>query len=145
MKILVQCLLAMILASLWGCSYKTGILNPGSFPEITNDDYATLYMYRESKLYGVALADPIQVNGVQLFRIGSGDCVTLKMPTGPSEVIFVPQWKKLNLVFEKGKKYYFYLRIDSGPSGADFRLLTEEEWNEKQKACDWVELKKEKE
>jgi hypothetical protein len=47
-------------------------------------------------------------------------------------------------VSEKGKKYYFYLRVEAGQAGADFRQLTEEEWNEKQKACNWVELKKEK-
>jgi len=104
----------------------------------------SLKCYRESRLYGSAIADPIQVNGVQLFRLGNGDCVAFKLPTGQPEVIFVPQWKRLKFVSEKGKKYYFYLRVDAGQSGADFRQLTEDEWNEKQKACNWVELKKEK-
>jgi len=140
----ILCLLAMGLVGFWGCSSRTKTLNTADFPGITGDDYSTGYMFREYRLYGAAIADPIQVNGVQLFRIGNGDCVTFKIPTGESEIIFVPQWKRLKFVSEKGKKYYFYLRVDAGQAGADFRQLTEEEWNEKQKACNWVELKKEK-
>ena len=99
-------------------------------------------MFRESNLYGAARADAIQVNGVQLFQIGNGDCVTFKIPTGQIEIIFVPEWKQLKFVSERGKKYYFYLRVEAGKSGDNFRQLTGDEWNEKQKACNWVELKK---
>jgi hypothetical protein len=144
MKKAILCLLAMGMVGFLGCSSRTEILNYPHFPEITNDDYSTGYMFRESRLYGSAIADPIQVNGVQLFRIGNGDCVTFKIPAGESEIIFVPQWKRVKFGSERGKKYYFYLRVDAGKSGAEFRQLTEEEWNEKQKACNWVELKKEK-
>ena len=142
MKKVILCLLAMGMIGFLGCSSRSEILNYANFPEITNDDFSTLYMFRESRMYGSAIADPIQVNGVQLFRIGNGDCVTFKIPTGQSEIIFVPQWKRLNFVSERGKKYYFYLQLDAGKSGADFRQLTEEEWNQKQNACNWVELEK---
>jgi hypothetical protein len=142
MKKIILCLLATGMVGFWGCSSGTKILNPANFPEITNDDYSTVFMFRESSLYGSAIADPIQINGVQLFRIGNGDCVTFKIPTGQSEIIFVPQWKRVEFVSERGKKYYLYLRVETGKSGSDFRQLTEEEWNEKQKACHWVELKK---
>jgi hypothetical protein len=98
-------------------------------------------MFRESRLYGSAIAGPIQVNGLQLFRIGNGDCVTFKIPLGQSEIIYVPRWNRVEIVSERGKKYYFYLRVDAGKSGSDFRQLTEDEWNEKQKACNWVDLK----
>ncbi len=134
----------MGIVGFWGCSSRTEILNWANFLEIANDDYSTVYMFRESKLYGAAIADPIQVNGVQLFRIGNGDCVTFKMPTGQSQIIYVPRWKRVEFVSEKGEKYFFYLRVESGKSGTDFRQLTEEEWNEKQNACNWVELKKKK-
>jgi hypothetical protein len=144
MKKAILCLLAMGMVGFGGCSSRTKTLNAPNFYEIAGDNYSTGYMFRESRLYGAAIADPIQVNGVQLFQIGNGDCVTFKMPTGQSEIIFVPQWKPLKFESERGKKYYFYLRVDTGKSGADFRQLTEEEWNEKQKACNWVELKKEK-
>ncbi len=142
MKKVILCLLAMGMVGFLGCSSRTEILNYPNFPEIKNDDYSTVHMFREARLYGSAIADAIQVNGVQLFRIGNGDCVTFKIPTGQSEIIFVPQWKRVKFVSERGKKYYFYLRVDAGKSGTDFRQLTEEEWNEKQKACNWVELKK---
>jgi hypothetical protein len=144
MKKAILFLLAMGMVGFWGCSSRTKTLNAPDFPGITNDDYSTGYLFRESRLYGAAIADPIQVSGVQLFRIGNGDCVTFKIPTGQSEIIFVPPWKRLKFVWEMGKKYYFYLRVDAGQAGGDFRQLTEEEWNEKQKACNWVELKKEK-
>jgi hypothetical protein len=144
MKKAILCLLAMGIVGFWGCSSRTKTLNAPNFPEITGYDYSTGYMFRESRLYGSAIADPIQVNGVQLFRIGNGDCVTFKIPTGQSEIIYVPRWKRVEFVSERGKKYYFYLRVDAGKSGADFRQLTEEEWNEKQKTCNWVELKEEK-
>ena len=127
-----------------GCSSSTKVLNDPNFPGITSGDYSTAYMFRESKLYGAARAAAIQVNGVQWFRIGSGDCVTFKIPTGQIEIIFVPEWKQLKFVSERGAKYYFYLQVMAGKSDADFRQLNEKEWNEKQKACTWVELEKEK-
>jgi type 1 glutamine amidotransferase len=96
-------------------------------------------MARESKVYGSAKAYPIFINGVYLFRIGSGDCVTFKIPTGQSEIDLVTGMKQVRFISEKGKKYYFY--VNPHP---ELRQLTEEEWNEKQKACNWVELKKEK-
>jgi hypothetical protein len=126
----------------WGCSSKTGISKYANFPVITNDDYSTLYMFRESRLYGSAKADPIQLNLQYSFRIGNGDCVSFKIPTGPSEIIFVPEWKQIRFVSERGKKYYFFLRANPGKDDADFRQLTEAEWIEKQKACNWVELKR---
>ena len=141
MKKAILCLLAMGICGFFGCSSSTKLLNDAYWPRITNDDYSTIYMFRESKLYGSIIADEIQVNGVALFRIGSGDCVTFKIPTGQTEIIFVPESRQLKFLSERGKKYYFYLRVESGKSG-DFRQLTEEEWNEKQKACNWVELKK---
>jgi hypothetical protein len=144
MKKMILFLLATGMIGFWGCSSKTEISKYANFPIITNEDYSTLYMFRESRLYGSAKADPILINGQYSFRIGNGDCVTFKIPTGPSEMVFVPEWKKVTFVPERGKKYYFYLRVESGKSAADFRQLTEEEWNEKQKACNWVELKKDK-
>ena len=144
MKKIILCLLAMGMVGFLGCSGSTKILNSPDSLEITGDNYSTGYMFRESRLYGSAIADPIQVNGVQLFRIGNGDCVTFKIPLGQSEIIYVPRWNRVEFVSERGKKYYFYLRVEPGKSAADFRQLTEEEWNEKQKACNWVELQKEK-
>jgi hypothetical protein len=131
----------MGMVGFWGCSSSTKFLNDPDSLKITKDDYSTGYMFRESKLYGSAKAEPIQVNGVQLFQIGNGDCVTFKMPLGQSEIIYVPRWNRVEFVSEGGKKYYFYLSVDSGKAGSEFRQLTEEEWKEKQKACNWVELK----
>jgi len=131
----------MGMVGVWGCSGSTKILNPPDSLEITGDNYSTGYIFRESMLYGSAIAGPIQVNGVQLFRIGNGDCVTFRIPTGQNEIIYVPGWKQLKFVSERSQKYYFYLRVDSEKSSIEFRQLTEEEWNEKQKACNWVELK----
>ena len=141
MKKVILCLWAMGICGFFGCSSSSKILNEGNSPGITNDNYSTAYMFRESKLYGSAKAAPIQVNGVQLFRIGNGDCVTFRIPTGQNEIIYVPGWKQLKFVSERSQKYYFYLRVDSEKSSIEFRQLTEEEWNEKQKACNWVELK----
>lgn len=135
-------LLAVGISGFWGCSSKTELLKYGNLPEIRNDDYSTVYMYRESSLRGSAVADPIQVNGLQFFRLGNGDCVSFKIPTGPSEIIFVPEWKQIRFVSERGKKYYFFLKAKPGKDDADFRQISEEEWTEKQKACNWVELKR---
>jgi hypothetical protein len=141
MKKVILCLVAMGMVGFWGCSGSTKFLNSPDSLVITGDNYSTGYMFRESMLYGSAIAGPIQVNGVQLFRIGNGDCVTFKIPLGQSEIIYVPRWDRVEFVSERGQKYYFYLQVDAGKSGSDFRQLTEEEWNEKQKACNWVELK----
>lgn len=142
MKKAIIWLLAAGMVGLWGCSAKTKTINYLDLPQIKTGEYSTVYMFRESRLYGYAVASPIQVNGVQWFQIGSGDCVTFQVPTGPCEIIFVPEWKQVKFVSEKGKKYYIYLRLETGKADADFRQLTEEEWKEKQKACNWVELKK---
>ena len=144
MKECILFLLAMGMVGFWGCSSKTELLKNAKFPEITNNDYSTVYMFRESKLFGSAIASPIQINGLYLFRIGNGDCVTVKIPTGQSEIVYVPETKRVKFVAERGKKYYFYIRADAGESGSEFRQITEEEWKEKEKACDWVELKTEK-
>ncbi len=137
-------LLAMGMVAFWGCSARTELFKGAKLPEIADDDYSTVYMVRESRVFGSAIADMIQVNGVYLFRIGSGDCVTFKIPTGQSEIVFVPETKRVQFVAEKGKKYYLYVQAERGKSGSEFRQLTEQEWNEKQKACDWVELKQKK-
>lgn len=144
MKKVILCLLAMGIFGFSGCSYKTKIINYSDFPEPGSGDYSTVSMFRESKLYGSTKASPIQVNGVPLFRIGNGDCVTFKIPPGPSEIIYVPEWKQVKFLSEKGKKYYFYIRVERGNFTSEFRQLTEEEWKEKQNACNWVELKKKK-
>ncbi len=144
MKKVILCLLAMGIVGFLGCSSRTELVKNANFPEITNNDYSTVYMFRESRLHGSAIAGPIQINGLYLFRIGNGDCVTFKIPTGQSEIVYVPETNRVKFVSERGKKYYFYLRVDAGKSDSDFRQLAEEEWNEKQKACNWVELKKEK-
>ncbi len=141
MKKVILCLLAMGMAGFWGCSGRTELLKGAKFPEITNNDYSTVYIFRESRLFGSAIADTIQINGEYLFRIGSGDCVTFKIPTGQSEIVFVPKSERVEFVSERDKKYYFYVRVEAGKSVSQFRQLTEQEGNEKQKACHWVELK----
>jgi len=141
MKKIILCLLAVGMIALLGCSSRTEILNYPFFPGMANDDSSTVYLFRESSAYGAAKASPIQFNGVQLFQIGNGDCVTFKVPAGRSEIIYVPQGLQLKFVSERGKKYYFYLRVVWGEADAEFRQLAEDVWNEKQKACNWVELK----
>ena len=142
MKKVILCLLAMGMVGFFGCSSRTKALNYGNFPKITDEDYSTVYMFRESRPLGAAIASPIQFNGLYLFRIGNGDCVTFKIPTGQSEIVYVPETKRVKFLSERGKNYYFYLRVDPGKSDSDFRRLTEEEWTEKQNACNWVDLKK---
>jgi len=137
MKKVILFLLAIGMMCLVSCARRTS----GNIPEVSNDDYSTIYMFRESKVLGFAKAYPIEVNGVYLFRIGNGDCVTFKIPTGDSEVVCVPGWKRVRFLAEKGKKYHFFVRELFGPSGLEFRQMTEEEWNQKQKACNWVNLK----
>ncbi len=139
MKKVMLCLLAVGIFGSSGCYYKTEIINYSDFP---GDNYSMVYMFRESRWYGSTQASPIQVNNLQLFRIGNGDCVTFKIPTGPTEMIYVPEWKPVKFVAEKGKKYYFYIQVLKGNMTSEFRQITEEEWNVKQKACNWVQLKK---
>ena len=141
MKKAILYLLAMGMLGFWNCSSSTEVLNYPFFPKMADDDSSTVYLFRESSAYGAAKASPIQFNGVQLFQIGNGDCVTFKVPAGRSEIIYVPQGLQLKFVSERGKKYYFYLRVVWGEADAEFRQLAEDEWNEKQKACNWVELK----
>jgi hypothetical protein len=76
-------------AALLGCSSRTEILNYPFFPGMANDDSSTVYLFRKSGTYGAAKASPIEFNGVQLFPIGNGDCVTFKIPTGRSEIIYL--------------------------------------------------------
>ena len=140
MKKFILFLLAMEMACFWGCAISTEMVKGEKLFKISNDDYSTVYMSRESKVYGSAKAYPILINGVYLFRIGNGDCVTFKIPTGKSEIDLVPGMKQVGFMSEKGKKYYFYVSSE----GPELRQLTEEEWNEKQKACNWVELNEKK-
>ena len=142
MKKLILFLLALGIVAFYGCAMSTKLAEGEKLPKITDNDYSTVYMSRESKAYGFSIAYPIQFNGVYLFRIGSGDCVTFKIPTGQSEIVFIQRVKAVKFLAENGKKYYFHVWVDA--AGSDFRQLTEEEWNEKQKACDWVELKEKK-
>jgi hypothetical protein len=137
MKKFILVLLAMEMAGFLGCAISTELVKGGKLFEITNDDYSTVYMSRESRVWGYLRAYPMLINGVYLFRIGSGDCVTFKIPTGESEIDLVPGMKQVRFMSEKGKKYYFYV----SSKGPELRQLTEEEWNEKQKACNWVDLK----
>ena len=132
-------LLALEMAGFWGCS-NTELVKGGKLFEVADDDYSTVYMSRESRAYGSAKAYPIFVNGVYLFRIGNGDCVTFKLPTGESGIDLVTGMKQVKFMSEKGKKYYFYVTS----KGPELKQLTEEEWNKKQKACNWVELKEKK-
>jgi hypothetical protein len=138
----ILCLLVTGIVGFGGCSSSTKISKYDNFPVLTNDDYSTLYMFRESRLYGSGKADPIYLDGQYSFRLGNGDCVTFKIPTGQSEIVFVPEWKQVKFVSERGKKYFFYLRVEPGKAAADFRQITEEDWNEKQKACNWVHLER---
>jgi hypothetical protein len=127
----------MEMASILGCTSSTGLIKGARLPEITNDDYSTVYMSRESRVWGRFTAYTILINGVFLFRIGSGDCVTFKIPTGESEIDLFQAMKKVTFISEKGKKYYFYV----SSKGPELRQLTEGEWNQKQESCDWVDLR----
>jgi hypothetical protein len=140
MKKFILFLLAMEMAVFLGCGNSTKLMKDAKLPEITSDDYSTVFMARESKAYGSAKAYAILINGVILFQIGSGDCVTFKIPTGESGIDLFTTMKQVRFMSEKGKKYYFYV----SSKGPELKQLTEEEWNEKQKACDWVELKEKK-
>ncbi len=137
MKKIILFLLAIGMVIFVGCARRTA----GNIPKISGDDYSTVYMFRESKVLGFAEAYPIEINGAFLFRIGNGDCVTFKIPTGNCEVVCVPGWKRIRFLAEKGEKYYLFVREKFGPEGPEFRQLAEEEWDQKQKACNWVELK----
>ncbi len=140
MKKFILFLLAIETAGFLGCAISTELAKGEKLFEIANDDYSTVYMARESRAYGSLIAYPILINGVYLFRIGNGDCVTFKIPTGKSEIDLVQGMKQVKFMSEKGKKYYFYV----SSKGPELSQLTEEEWNEKQKACNWVELKEKK-
>ncbi len=137
MKKFILVLLAMEMAGVLGCGMSTELVKGQKLFEFTNDDYSTVYMSRESKAYGSLKAYPILINGIYLFRIGNGDCVTFKIPTGKSEIDLVPGMKQVGFMAEKGKNYYFYV----SSKGPELKQLTEGEWNEKQKACSWVDLK----
>jgi len=137
MKKFIVFLLAMGMAGFWGCAISTELVKGEKLFKPTNDDYSTVYMARESRVYGSAKAYPMLINGVYMFRIGNGDCIALKIATGKTEIDLVPGMKQVGFMVEKGKKYYFYV----SSQGPELRQLTEEEWNEKQKACDWVDLK----
>jgi len=140
MKKFIVFLLAMGMAGFWGCAISTELVKGEKLFKPTNDDYSTVYMARESRVYGSAKAYPMLINGVYMFRIGNGDCIALKIATGKTEIDLVPGMKQVGFMVEKGKKYYFYV----SSQGPELRQLTEEEWNEKQKACNWVELKEKK-
>jgi len=113
----------------------------GNIPKISDDNYSTVYMYREFKALGSAEAYPIEINGLDWFLISYGDCVAFKIPAGNSEIVCGLGLKRVRFLAEKGKKYYLFVREKFGPEGPEFRQLTEEEWNQKQNGCHWVQLK----
>ena len=136
MKKFILLLMVMGMAGFMGCARTAG-----NIPKISDGDYSTVYMYREFKVLGFATAYPVEINGLYFFRIGNGDCVTFKIPTGNSEIVCAPGLKRVRFLAEKGKKYYLFVREKFGPEGPEFRQLTEEEWNQKQNGCHWVQLK----
>ncbi len=139
MKRVILFLTAIGVFGVWGCP-RTEIRQSVKLPKFENGDYSTVYMVRESHLYGAGVASPIQVNDVQLFRIGNGDCLSFKIPPGQAEIIYIPQWKRVKLAAERGQKYFVYLRVNTEKSGTEFREITEKEWQEKQRGCNWVPL-----
>jgi len=136
MKKFILFLSVMGMVGFMGCARTSG-----NIPYISGDDYSTVYMYREFKILGFTEAYPIEINGLYMFRIGDGDCVTFKIPTGNTEFVCAPALKRVRFLAEKGKKYYLFVREKFGPEGPEFRQLNEEEWNQKQRACNWVQLK----
>ena len=136
MKKFILFLLLTGMVGFMGCARTAG-----NIPKIADDDYPTVYMYREFKAFSSAEVYPIEVNGLDWFLIGYGDCVAFKIPAGNSEIVCPPALKRVRFLAEKGKKYYLFIREKSGPEGLEFRQLTEEEWNQKQNGCHWVQLK----
>lgn len=134
-------IMAVAVLGLIGCAPFTELVQDRNFPEITNDDYSTVYMFRENRFIGSAIGFPVSINGDYLFRIGNGDCVSFKIPTGQNEIDFVPPQKRVRFMAEKGKTYYIYTKSDAGPDGPPLRQMTEKEWNEKKQSCNWVELR----
>ncbi len=136
MKRFILFLLAMEMAVCFGCA-STRLVKGARLPEITNDDYSTVYVSRGPRVWGHFTAYTMLINDESLFQIASGDCVTFKIPTGQSEIDLFHERKQLRFISEKGKKYYFYV----GSKVPELRQLTEGQWNEKQQSCDWVDLK----
>ena len=151
-----------------GCA--TEMVMDRHLPQITNDEYATVNIVREMKLVGRSIA--IQFDGQDLLRIGNGDCISFKIPTGQSEIALSSttqlvstanratmqsifdnpeHWttqtisKRAEFIAEKGKNYYFYVRAGAVTSGVEFRELTYDEWLEKSKYCNWVKLEEKEE
>ena len=147
-----------------GCA--TEMFTDRHLPQITNDEYATVNIVRELRFVGGSIT--IQFDGKDLLRIGNGDCISFKIPTGQSEIalssttqlvstanrttmqnIFdnnAEHWamqtirKRVEFIAEKGKNYYFYVRADAGTSGDEFRQLTNDEYADKSKSCNWIKL-----
>jgi len=132
-KLFIPVLVLGVIGSM-GCARTTG-----NIPYNSGDDYSTAFMIRESRILGFTEAYPIQINGMYMFRIGNGDCVTFKIPTGEVEIVCGLGSKRIRFLAEKGKKYYLFVRGKFGSKGPEFRQLTEEEWDQKQSGCNWVQ------
>lgn len=147
-----------------GCA--TELFKGKHLPKITNDEYATVNIVRELRFVGDSIT--IQFDGQDLLRIGNGDCISFKIPTGQSEIALssttqlvstanrtrgqnildniAEHWtmqtitKRVPFIAEKGKNYYFYVRAVGGRSGNEFRQLTNDEYADKSKSCNWIKL-----
>lgn len=70
MKKVILCLLAMGIVGFLSCHSRTGIPKSASFPEITNDDYSTLYMLESGSFMGLLQQSRFISTGSICFELG---------------------------------------------------------------------------
>lgn len=93
------------------------------------EDFATVYIYRPSKMVGKALEPSVFVDGVELARMDNGRYVMLKLKPGKHIIHMTDKKKGFAIDMGRGQQYYFRVGIELGMWKGHGKILLED--NEK--------------
>jgi hypothetical protein len=96
------------------------------------DDFATVYIYRPSKLVGKALEPSVFCDDIELARMDNGRYLKLKLTPGKHMVHMTDKKKGFVVDMGRGQQYYFRVGIEMGMMKGHGKITLEE--NEKGEA-----------
>jgi hypothetical protein len=101
---------------------------PSEKTALTTKDMATVYIYREKKLFGAAMRPSVFCDGIELARMDNGRYFVLKLAPGKHAVHMTSEEKGYEINMGPGQTYYFRIGIEVGVwKGNGKILLTDNE------------------
>jgi len=121
MRMLIIC--SLLIVAVASVSYTQPASEKVNVSFVTQDDKATVHIYRSKNIYGSALEKSVFLDGVEIARIDSGRFITLKLDAGKHRVHMADEKLGLEVEMKGGQEYYFRLKLVQGWFGAHGRLV----------------------